>query len=312
MRRIFFDEKQQMELLQKGYVKVPFLSASEVTSLLELLEQLHPNNSFDIQKDEDSKPGFYYSVMNADIEYKRKATESIQKVFAPHIDRLLDGYKILTSSFFVKPPQGGFLDAHQHFPLSTNINDISVIIWCPLIDVDETNGTLQVVEGSHKIVPGVVAYCYPQFFKDYPEKIRKCSKPLSLKAGEAIIFDNNLIHWSNENTSAKYRFTAQIMAIPAEIQPVFYYSDKNCTDKFEVFEINSEFFIKQILLELLEKRPENLKSLGFIKNENQTISEENFTEMLKQGSWMLPKIHFIKEEKKQKMNLLAKIKTMFR
>lgn len=312
MRRILFDEKAQKEFLQKGYVKVPFLSGSEVALLLELLEQLHPNNSFDIQTDEDSKLGFYYSVMDADIEYKRKATENIQKVFAPHVDRLFDGYKILTSSFFVKPPQGGFLDAHQHFPITTNINDISVIIWCPLVDVDESNGTLQVVEGSHKIVPGVLAFGYPPFFTDYFETIRKCSKPISLKAGEALIFDNNLIHWSTENTTAKYRFTAQVLALPAEKQPVFYYFDKNLPDKFEVFEINKEFFIKQILLELFEKRPENLNSLGFIKNENQTISEENFIEMLKQGSEILPEIHFIKEEKSQKMNLFAKIKTMFR
>ena len=312
MRRILFDDKAQKELLQRGYVKVPFLSAKEVSLLLEGLEQLHLNNKFNIKNEDDSQPGYYYSILDEDIDYKRKATEYIQKIFAPHVERLFDGYKILTSSFFVKPPQGGFLDTHQHFPVTTNINDISVIIWCPLVDVDESNGTLQVVEGSHKIVPGVLAYGYPPFFSQYSDVIKKCSKPIPAKAGEAIIFDNNLIHWSTENTTHQYRHTAQVLAIPAEKQAVFYYFDKNLPDKFEVFEINNEFFIEQILLELLEKRPENLNSLGFIKNENQPISEETFISMLKKGKGLLPEIHFIKEEKKQKINWLAKIKTMFR
>lgn len=307
MRKILFDNNKEKELLEKGYTTTSFLSAQEVAMLLEGLGKLRPDNSFDISNNDNSLPSYHYSILDTDIEYKQKSTSLIQEIFQPNVNRIFNNYQLLTSSFFIKPPYKGFLDAHQHFPITTDFNDISVIIWCPLIDVDESNGTLQVVEGSHKITPGVFAFGYPPFFIDYCANIKKYSKPIPLKAGEAIIFDNNLIHWSTENNSSKYRFTAQALALPSEIKPVFYYFDSNSPQRFEVFEVNSKFFIEQILMELFEKPPKNLKSLGFVENKNQVLSEQTFADLLNQRVEIRSEIKVIKQEKSKKFNWLAKL-----
>lgn len=311
MRNIFYNENYQSELEQKGYVKVPFLSSEEVSHLLNELEKLRPDDSFDPKGDDELKITFHTTVYDTNVVYKRKAINLIKETFAPHISSLLYGNEMLVSSFFVKQSGKGGLNPHQHSPVTSNVNDKAVIVWCPLIDVDEHNGTLQVIEGSHKIVPNLSVYGYPPFFMDYMETMKSLSKPISLIAGEAIIFDNYLIHWSTENNTNSPRYTAQAQYIPSNAKPIFYYFDQHNSNKgFERFEIDTNFFIENTMRDFWNNRPKNLTSLGFLENRNRIFSESEFLEVLKRGGEIKPEVH-LRKEPAIKKTILNRIKETF-
>lgn len=312
MRKVLFNESNQRDLEDKGYTKVQVLSNEEIIYLLAELKKLRPDNDFAPNADNNPYITYHDSRIDKDIDYKQKASELIKEVFLPHADRFLDKYKIITSSFFIKPVGKGDLSPHQHSFVATNLNDTAVIMWCPLVDVGKLNGTLQVVEGSHKIVPIINAFSYPNFFLEYPEEIKKYSTPIILKAGEGVIFDNNLIHWSERNCSAIPRFVVASMFIPSDVVPVFYYFDQSKPEYFEVFEINNDFYFQYSFTDTFE-RPGHLKSLGFIENKNGKLSKEEFIFLLKKGEEVKPRFHITDKMKStNKFAIFKQIKSYFR
>lgn len=292
MRNIFSDEDNQKELLEKGYTIVPLLSSDEVDYILKELKELRP--AFDFIPTGAIGEDYHDSLSDSDIEYRRRTSDLIGDVFGPHIVKLFCDYKVIQSGFFIKPPGKGDLSPHQHPPISTSLKDMPVIVWCPLVDVDEFNGNLQVVEGSHKIVAGVSGNGSQPFFINYNDIIKKHSKPIPLKAGECVIFDNYLIHWSGVNKSKIPRISAASLCLPKEAKPAFYYNNMNTPDKrIEVFEIDRDFFIENNIVEMMSKRPENVKSLGFLKNKNRDISDKEFVKLLKSGKDLRPIVRLI-------------------
>lgn len=309
MKSVFYDEHHQNELDQKGYTKVEFLSPEEVAYILRELRQLRPNNDFAANAEGEWQLTFHDTRMDKDDDYRRKATNLINKVFSPRANQFLKEYEILLSTFFIKPPGQGDLYPHQHPAFTTNVDDTYVLIWCPLVDVGEHNGTLQVIEGSHKIVPGIAAFGHPDFFASYGETIKQCSRHISLKAGEAVICDNNLIHGSDKNHAATPRIVAVGVFRPIESTPVFYYYNPNAPEHFEVFEINNEFYLQYRLNELFP-RPNHLRSLGFVQNNARPLSEEEFVALLNSGGKLKPEIHISSERLKSNegLNILKRIR----
>lgn len=247
MRNILFNDYDQEELINKGYIIKPFISSEECASLLDKFLQLNPNDKFAPSGNENfTRSTIHTTFLDTNEDYKRKADELIREVFSSHIESLLNNYKILTGNFFVKPSGRGKLDIHQNWSFLQDVNDTTLTVWCPLVDVNELNGTIQLVEGSHKITPNIVTPNCPPAYNGLEEIIvNNYSKPISLKAGDCLIFDDNIIHWSGKNKSSSPRYVVQILCIPIESKPVFYYLDPTTPEKgFEVLEMDKDFFIE--------------------------------------------------------------------
>lgn len=291
MRTILSDPTLQSELMQKGFTKVPLLSQAEVDYIRNELQYLRPHDNFSPDGKGTTSSTYHCSFLDTNVDYKRKAGDLISKVFSPHIRHLLVGYEILNSNFYVKPPGTGVFQIHQNWPV-IDINDTTITVWCPLSDTNEQNGTLQVVEGSHKLVPDISGPWGNPFFKNFEEElIEEYLKPISCTAGEAVVFDDSLIHWSSRNSSDSPRVAIQILCVPTDRTPVFYYLDQNAPEKgFEVFKIDSEFFMERTITDIL-KRPKDVKSLGFVRNTNLFLTVGEFAEKLKHGDEIRQRIY---------------------
>ncbi|MBK8706557.1 MAG: phytanoyl-CoA dioxygenase family protein [Saprospiraceae bacterium] len=216
--------------------------------------------------------------------YKRRAYELINSRFYSASGKVLHQYRIITGNFYIKQPGKGKFEIHQNWMHTPDEKHTTVTIWCPLLDVDRRNGTLEIVPGSHKIVPDIATVNVDYYFKPFEEILEeKYLQPVVLKAGECMIFDDTLIHYSGQNTSDKPRIAIQIEAIPNEMTPVFYHFDKDNPEKgFELFEVDANFFLKGNLTNM-HQRPTHLRSLGFMPNINRPLSESEFLEKMKTG-----------------------------
>ena len=284
MRKIFLDDGLQDRFIDSGYVQVPMLSAAEVAQIHAGLATLKPADNFAPGENDDAFGRKYHcSFLDKSKEYKKQTHELIKGIFAPHIDQYLNGYQILNCNFYVKPAGTGEFVIHQNWPAIADLNDTTVTVWCPLVDVIESNGTLQFVEGSHKILPHVEGPACPGFFdKIRKELIEKYLKPNPMSAGEALIFDDGLIHWSANNDSPEPRIAIQILCVPKDAQPVYFYYDAAHPERFELIEVDSDFFVYSDVSDLMTRQPQ-WKSLGFVPNRNRFVDEEEFVELLAQG-----------------------------
>jgi ectoine hydroxylase-related dioxygenase (phytanoyl-CoA dioxygenase family) len=94
---------------------------------------------------------------------------------------------------------------HQHQDYSYNIgSENSVTIWVPLQDVDYSMGPLRVAPGSHKygVYPnsqGIINDEHTFEFLDVP-----------ITFGNALIFNQKLVHESGRNISNRVRFSIQL------------------------------------------------------------------------------------------------------
>jgi len=281
-RKVLNDDKLQELFQAKGYVKLPLLDVHEVQAIIEFIKTLKPDDSFRPKGGNLYNPSTYHcSFLDTNVEYKRKVRDFLMSVFLPHTDEILCGYQILNINFYVKQPGSGVFQIHQNWP-STPVEDTSVTVWCPLLDVNGHNGGIQVVEGSHKIIPDIASLHAPIFFKQFEaELIRDYLKPIPMSAGEGLVFDDSLIHWSSDNNSDKPRFAIQIEMLPNEVTPRYYHFDK-LTNQFEIFAVDAEYYINHNMSDLLE-RPKGQTSLGYFENKNRELSLEEFGMKMKKG-----------------------------
>lgn len=281
MRTIFNNAVQQALFIEKGYVTMPLLSEQEVDFVWKELEALRPNDGF---APKDRRSDYHCTFLDTNEDYKRKANQLIANVFNPHLQKILNNFRILSGNFYVKPPGKGRFEIHQNWMHVDDTKHTTLTVWCPLLDVDRKNGTLEIVEGSHKIVPDIATVNVDYYFKDFEDALlEKYLQPIRLKAGECIIFDDSLIHYSGQNNSDQPRYAIQIETIPAEMQPVIYHFDQEHPEKgFEVFEVDFEFFIKGNVFTMRD-RPGMLKSRGFVPNRNRLLTETEFSDKLKNG-----------------------------
>ena len=105
---------------------------------------------------------------------------------------------------------------HQEIHVTRNPG---LVLWIPLVEITDDIGKLHVLEKSH--LDGEIIleryensdYTTSRVSKcEIPEKIleKYKEKAIKINKGDALFFDNMLLHSSGDNTSKRIRFTCQI------------------------------------------------------------------------------------------------------
>jgi hypothetical protein len=112
----------------------------------------------------------------------------------------------------------------------------SVTVWCAGEPMDEANGSIGVVPRSHERVDFMRAV-NNRYYEVHAEVAAAIAERpvLTLAAGEAVIFDNRLVHFSPPNPSAAPRLAWRRTWPPAG-EPVFHYwfDDEGNAHRLEV------------------------------------------------------------------------------
>lgn len=283
MRKTFVSDDHQETFDREGFVGVPLLSPDELRYLAEEVRTLRPGDDF--RRRQKHRFGFtsltyHCTFLDESVEYKRRTRDLIFELLAPHVRETLVGYEFLNASFYVKPPGSGVFQVHQNWPHLADMADTTISIWCPLIDTDRQNGTLEVIPSSHKVFTDVACTNMPPFFNDFVQTlIGDYLQPLPTKAGESLFFDDNLIHWSSQNQSSEARIAIQAILLPAGTQPVYYHFDSANPERFELFEIDADYFVTHTANDL-GRIPKERRSLGYVPNPNRLVTEREFARRL--------------------------------
>jgi hypothetical protein len=241
MTELFQNPELKAEFAEKGYLMLPLLDQSGVKTLKQLYKSL----------DQGGNDGFFTSMNLENNDDRRRVDARIKELVAPKVESLLPGYRPLLGNFTIKDQRGDSdLRLHLDWSVVDERQFRAIGIWIPMEDVDEHNGALGVLEGSHAMgfsrrgsMVNFVAYSGSDapggFLKtvkeNYPAKL------LCLKAGTAVIYDLSLGHFSPPNQSKNLRLATNLMMIPKAAQPLHY--GKKDGKTLQVLQVDDDFFV---------------------------------------------------------------------
>jgi ectoine hydroxylase-related dioxygenase (phytanoyl-CoA dioxygenase family) len=283
--RLFKDEALQRAFDQHGYVVINLIEREQV-------DELH---AFYRGLDHDPVPeyGFQVSLDNGRSDFVRAISEKLKQTAGPYVDHWFRNYQIFTASFVVKEKNPlGIVPPHQDWTFVDEQKYWSATIWCPLVDVDITNGGLGVIQGSHRFYDHIRPSPSPQYeppFKHLVSSIFPYLKIIELKAGQALVFDNRSFHGSPPNTTEQSRiaFGLGITHEAARIQH-FYLLPNSEKVLVERYEVQPEFFYTHNnarFSSMYEKgeRPRDLNCSGLYKYTYKNYDAAQLVEMMEEA-----------------------------
>lgn len=242
MRRVFHDPQLEADFEEYGFVVVPFLEPGEVQELVDLYWQLGP-------APDDPRSTMYFDFQSEDAEWKREMVSHLRPYLEPRFKDLLDDFHLFYPNYIMKWPgdRSGFAP-HQDTSLVDEDVTRSITIWSPLTDTvladGRDNGMLYVVPGSHKFAPWIRAHDPGAFAFAGTEQdiIDRHGVGVRARAGEAIVFDHRLVHFSMPNESTEARLVIALGLRPGDAQ-LTHYRRGDDDGTFEAYAIDDDYFI---------------------------------------------------------------------
>jgi ectoine hydroxylase-related dioxygenase (phytanoyl-CoA dioxygenase family) len=166
-----------------------------------------------------------------------------------------------------------------------------------LVDGTIENGTLQVVPGSHKRFGEIRGPMIPWELDNIKKEIiEKHLVPLETKAGDCVILDDSIVHYSAINKSNDLRLAIQLICVPADFPSIHYHMDASISaNEVQILEVSDDFYMEFNPW----KKPENVKVLKKIPYQHQFITEEEFVKRINNKAF------------DQEKNWIDKLKTVF-
>jgi len=227
---LFRNEKFQKQFDLQGYVVIPFLNKEQVSDLREFFISTHL----------EIPDGFYSSTFNTDEAHKKSINQKIESMLGPGVADHFAEIKKLGGCFLNKQPGvKSEMTIHQDWTVVDEPNFDGVTIWIPLQDVNERNGAIQVIDGSHRFSDALRSPSLPDSFRDVQYLLRQDLKLLPMKAGEALIFSQALLHASPPNMGSESRIAVTYGLIDSRAQLMFYHGESG---KVEQYYVDENFF----------------------------------------------------------------------
>lgn len=270
MLKVFRSDELQQSFEKNGYVVVPFYTPEEVQELTALYHRLHP-------KDEQ---GFFPSTFSKDKNYRTVADIEIRRICERPMAAYLQDIKTMCGCFIVKSPgPESAMCVHQDMTLVDESIYTGINIWVPLIDLTLTNGILQVLPGSHRLYPTYRGSTIPGFYDEVNEQIKPYLQTVFAKAGEAVIFDQSIIHYSDANLSDNVRIVTNTYFTHKDATFRIAYWNKEMGNKVELFEEDDSFMTDfEQFGHNIHDRPKIGKSLGLFDYEFPKITSAQLEE----------------------------------
>ncbi|MBL1280265.1 MAG: phytanoyl-CoA dioxygenase family protein [Fluviicola sp.] len=251
MRNTFKDQKLEECFQEDGYVEVPFLTNEEVEKLkayyFDTLKESGGRLGPEDEKYSSNQEITYdFTFIDKNTDYKQQVFDMITKSFANRVDDYLDNYKPIIANFIRKKEDGGEVPLHQNWAFADEHKCSTVSIWCPLVDSNKDNGTLEVVPGSHKRYGEVRGPMIKSELADIQsEIIDKYMQPVETKAGNAVVLDDSIVHYSSPNHTDGLRLAIQLILIPKEEKSIHFHMDlSKDRSMVEVLEVDKDFYMK--------------------------------------------------------------------
>lgn len=245
----FNDEIAFERYKQFGFVVFKnVVSTAHLQNLKSIYERLAQMDGYEI-RDKFVNSGRFNStkIRNLVVEEIRKTSNVLLKTIANDVHCDINN----GGSFQLKPPsKKSALNPHQDSPIIDERKYYAVFVWIPLCDMNEKNGALSVLPGSHLWGNFQRSLNVPWIYEKHTKLLWKQMQTVEVKEGDIICFDSALIHASGPNRSKNIRVALNTAILPKAHQQVHYYRDKQTPkNKVEQYFIDETFYMNENIME---------------------------------------------------------------
>lgn len=266
MLQVFKSKDIQDSFEKNGFVVLPFYTQEEIKALTDLYHDLHPHD----------ENGFFPSTFSKDKNYRSVADTQIRKIGQRSIEHYCQDIKVVCGAFIVKNKgEDSGMCVHQDMSLVDESIYTGINIWVPLVDLTIENGALFVLRGSHRMVPTYRGSSISECFAPVMDEIIDFLEPVLVKAGEAVIFDQSIIHFSPPNYSDQIRIVTNTYFTQQAAQFRTYYWQPEYAKQVEAFAQDDTFMTNfEQFGANIQDRPQVGESLGLLPYDFPTIDLE--------------------------------------
>jgi ectoine hydroxylase-related dioxygenase (phytanoyl-CoA dioxygenase family) len=246
-RSIFKDPALEADFRDVGYVVLPFLDAEQVATLVDGYDRLAADLDGSSAPEDYNDTYAEFSIIHSRPEFRRRAYDLITSVLEPVAERHLVDMRPLIANFVNKPPGTGVVPTHQNFSVVDEAEHRSVSVWVALVDCVLDNGAMSLLQGSHQTLRSRRGmWAYQAFSQIDQGQLDPKLTPVEVRAGDAVILDDALVHYSPPNQTGMRRLAIQFVMIPHEARPLWF-QQVGATDDgldIEVWEIDERYFFE--------------------------------------------------------------------
>lgn len=273
MNRVKFHDSELTERLTvDGYATFDLLRDFDIDGLKAIFKEHHSSNP----------EGFYATTHIDDKEKRKLLSDQAMSILACRIESHFENIELLGGAFISKAPgEKGILPLHQDWNLVDEKHARSYNMWIPLVDVNEENGAMRILVGSHTKQetyrgPNVPPVLYP-----ISSEVDQHMTSLNMKKGEAVLYDHALWHSSPQNQTNELRLAFVLGVVPKKADLKYYQQNG---DSVEEYASHPNFFFENDR----ESGPAGLELNRTFNHPNAFLSKEEFE-----------KVYLGKEEKKK-------------
>lgn len=234
MKPIVFNDPALTESFERdGYVLLPGLDARTVAELRAEYASFCPH----------SVSKMYSNVHDLPLETNELIAERLRAVLSPILQDCIQGYDIRGGTFLVKGRgEESACQLHQDWNSTDETEQLALVAWIPLCDVDEANGCLVVAPGTHhpEMFPTVRGANVGDAHFELTDELLEHCIPVPMHQGEICLFAQNLFHGSLPNHSHEDRVALYSTLLPAGTPMLHFLRDVDGTVR--QIEIDNSFY----------------------------------------------------------------------
>lgn len=221
----FIDQKEEEAFARDGYIVRKVLDQHQIDSARNEIEawmqKHHPGWPTSLPFHGDGMT--YFSTLEVDGSVSASISEKLDSIVGSSFLQGTSGAVTKQPGVAIKLANGPELPLHLHSPIALDPFARVVLCWCSLVDADENSGALFVIPRSHRLYRHIHMPGDPYYFGQYrDELVRKYGKAVPVKAGEAVYFDNVLLHGSFPNQHASPRMSVLVPLMTEDSNQVSY------------------------------------------------------------------------------------------
>ena len=283
-RTVFVDPEQEAAYRSLGYVVVDDVPDVILEALDALVADGLPGGV----------EGFHSTLLSGDASYRGEVAAAAPSIVEPLARRVLDDYLPFAASLTVKGVgEGSELASHQDWTMVDEDHFRGINIWIPLVDTDLDNGALRVLPRSHRALDHLrCSPCNPAAFVSHENEVPLDElELLPLRRGQAVVFDQGVLHGSGPNRSSSARPAVTVAYAPAEAPLLHLHVVDPTSGMIDVYEADRSFFVSLAIGEAPDREP-----IGTRRMSGRAWRADDLVSACRPGGGLPPERTFLDDE----------------
>lgn len=231
MLQLFKDINHHNSFQRNGYLVLSSLSEQAIDDIAGFFHKQDIVNNNDC----------FASNIVLSQEQNKKISERLVDFAETNINDIFIHHEFVGGNFLIKRKEHGELHIHQDNTLVDDTSDDAYFLWIPFTDVDQKNGCMFVIPGSHKFPKNYVSYSLKSPDVDRRKLPEAFVRKIEMKKGDVLIFSYKLLHGSYKNDTDTKRVAVNILVTNKGAQLLYY--NKRDDHSISEYHITKEAFL---------------------------------------------------------------------